>query len=81
MVAWGGTVDAGLWDRLAYGDDPGRIHFDEAEPLKPPNVLYKRRGDKRCEGVDVLALPFWSRVPRGYSSRRTIKSKELRREE
>ena len=65
LVAYG--VDAGLWDRAAYGDDPGRIHFDEVEPGKPPNVLYRRRGRRECEAVDVLALPFWSRVPRGYS--------------
>ena len=61
--------------RRLLGDDPNRVRFDEEtlfKPLgrrKPMQVLYDRRGKGRAVKLDersVLALPFFSKIPRSH---------------
>ena len=61
--------------RRLLGDDLNRIRFDEetlTKPLgrrKPMQVLYDKRGYGEAVKLDegnILALPFFSRIPRSY---------------
>ena len=58
-------------------DDPNRIRFDQETVHKPKEILFQVKWvrGKRCEAVPLderhlLALPFASRIPRGWYRRR-----------
>jgi len=59
--------------RCMLGDDPSRIRFDTEAKFKPTRILFNTKwmGGKRwdAEPMDerkLLALPFASKIPRGW---------------
>lgn len=73
LVARGADREAEQVFRLMLGDDPERVRFDGEAVMKPKRILFqakwvggRRHAAERVDERGLLAMPFFSRVPRGW---------------